>query len=215
MIKNSLLLLLLLSFSIIAFSQTEKPQKAVITLPEINVVADKIDHPLVFSTFTWSPFKTSGIQYVESEVYVGSMHNFGIAAIKVDNDHDLIMRIDSLYIKGKGLDSNSIKLFFSVYQNGKLYASSLPKLRHSGKRINKFVFEKELLLPKGVSYFSFSFSAKKVMPFKIYTNRNIEGYLYSYNTTNDIFKLLDPMNKLDVGIYCPQIKLFYTLVAKP
>ena len=39
--------------------------------------------------------------------------------------------------------------------------------------------------------------------------------MFSYNATENAFKFLDSMNKLDVDISCPQIKLFYTLIAKP
>src|SRR5699024_5851068 len=146
--KSYFFLTLLLFCGVTGFCQSHKGiKKAVITLGEVNVVGKRISQPFVFSTFTKSPFKTSSVFYDKSFFYPHRVSNLGIAVKVIASDSDVYMRIDSVYIKGKRLDTSDVKLYFRVYQNGKLYDASSAKLIHAGKKIFKFNLSKSFLLP--------------------------------------------------------------------
>lgn len=184
-----------------SFSQNEADSFAYLNIDTVTIAASQ--NELCYTTFTSSPFHKGSLRYnVSTDTFV----NFPLC-IKVNNEKNIPMRIDSVIWKINELHSDD-SFVFNIFYNGKLYQSCVSNRRKSRKNQVVFTFDKNLFFPQGISYFSFAIKNSQFL--SVATNYKTKGYEYSFNKEENIFTLSNNPSLMNMGV--PQIKLFYSLV---
>lgn len=197
--------IIILLIAVLGLKQAQAQDKAefkVDTLKNVTVLDNKKEIPF-FTTFTKKIFGSSQFTLIKNNNTF-----YCPLAIKMEN-YNLKTRIDSVQIKCKDFDTRKVELSINVFTDNKLVKQE--KITAIGKKGNVYTlkFKNDVYLPFNISYFSYSFTFKEVTDFVVYTNKNIDGYLYSYNVENNVFKIIeDKIPNLDA----PQIKIFYTVL---
>lgn len=181
------------------------------TLSPVEITSKKNIKRVSFSTFT-SKISLSGSHfgYTTTEQDTSVEERVIPVAIQVQNKKGDIVRLDSMLIKSTFFDTTKTTITLNIYATGKRYKSSRIILMKTDGKASTVYFASPVYLPPDTSYIGFTVTTRDNFSFSFYTNKKIQGYLYSYNQAHDEFRLLHYKDMPRVT--CPQIQLYYTKI---